>query len=715
MSLIYYDFETRSAAPIRWGVDNYFAEAEPLLLTWAVDDGPVHLHDYVMEGPRPQCNNLPSVFSHPESLFIAHNNQFDRRVLERLFGVQIPMERFRCTQAQAYAHGLPGSLETLGKVLGIADQKLTGEDGHKLMLFFCTPRSYLKDGTPVWNEARDFPEKWEAFKRYAIRDTEALRQVHKKLPTWNYQGVNLEAWFLDQMINERGFGFDQALARAAVKVLDAAKVQQKRYASALTDGEVTSVTQREKLLQWFNASGLEIASMKASDIREALESDDLPPLHRFLLELRLEGSKSSGAKYRRGLECVGPDGRLRDTMVYCGATRTGRWAGRTLQPQNLSRYSPIWESLNKDEPHEAIEQIAIPAVLAGDIEVLTAHGGANTVCNDVLRSCITAAPGNELVAADWSNIEGRVLAWLADSKWELDYFAAQDRGEAPDAYKYQWAQFFGIDVDAVTKRERQASKQVKLACQFLGSTGAMVTMALGNGLDLDELMAGTLEKFSEALQTKAHRAWRRAFLVGEDFGLQPYTYKAADALVRRFRELNHEVTEAGYHLGGVVLDAVKQPNTLFRALKCDIWSTGAALIIQLPSRRRLYYWRPELTQEVQDDPETGETKMREGMRFRAARGKQWQWVKMWPGLAVENVTQAVANDVLRLGLLEVERRAPGTVVMHVHDEIVCDAPRGGISVAGLERLLTEGLKAQHEWLRGLPLAASAWAGLRYRK
>src|SRR5690606_15493346 len=146
----------------------------------------------------------------------------------------------------------------------------------------------------------------------------------------------------------------------------------------LTQDAVGSVTQREKLLAWFNASGLDIASLKASDVREALESDDLPPEHRMLLELRLEGSKSSGAKYRRGLDCVGPDGRLRDTMVYCGANRTGRWSGRTLQPQNLSRYSPQWEQLNKDAPHEPIEQIVLPAILRGDVATLEAHGGVNT-------------------------------------------------------------------------------------------------------------------------------------------------------------------------------------------------------------------------------------------------------------------------------------------------------------------------------------------------
>ncbi len=150
---IFRDYETRSPNPIRWGVDNYFAKGQPLILTYAIGDAPVQLVDYseqiTFRGTK-SIWALPYEFHDPQHLLVAHNNQFDRRVEERLFKFFAPMERYRCTQAQAYAHGLPGSLEMLGQVLGITLQKLTGDDGHKLMLFFCTPRSFLKDGTPVW-------------------------------------------------------------------------------------------------------------------------------------------------------------------------------------------------------------------------------------------------------------------------------------------------------------------------------------------------------------------------------------------------------------------------------------------------------------------------------------------------------------------------------------------------------------------------------------
>jgi DNA polymerase len=355
------------------------------------------------------------------------------------------------------------------------------------------------------------------------------------------------------------------------------------------------------------------------------------------------------------------------------------------------------------------------------------------LASNALRACIMAQPGCEFSVADWSNIEGRALAWLADDTVELEYFRAQDRGEAPDSYKYQWSRFFGMAVEEVTKRERQASKQVKLACQYLGSTGALVTMALGNNINLDELMEGLLEKFDERLQTRAHRAWKKAFIAGDDFGLKPYTYKACAALVARFREINNAVTEQGYGLGRVVRDALRKPNTMFRALKCDIWFNYHALIIQLPSGRRLFYWSPEVYTEQEDDPVTGlpDTPV-EGVRFRAARGKQWRWVKGWPGIFVENVTQAVANDVLRAGMLNVQRHcqqdpklsawlnslpehARTPIVLTVHDEVVTETPIGFLPHEKLEWLLTDDLAAKHPWMKGLPLAASGWTGVRYRK
>ncbi len=731
---IFRDYETRSFNPIRWGVDNYFAVAQPLLLTYAIGDGPVQLIDYSLTFKSHRIIwDVPLEFRSDEHVLIAHNNPFDRRVEERLLNFHAPMERFRCTQAQAYAHGLPGSLETLGEVLGIKDKKLTGDDGQKLMLFFCTPRSVTKQGVPLWNEPWDHPEKWERFKVYAIRDTEALREVYYKLPTWNYQmGRGLEEWFLDQRINERGFGFDSGLARAAMEVLDKAKVSQKRYTTALTGGEVTSVTQRQKLLDWFNNSGLEIASMKASEIREALEDETLPPAHRFLLELRADGAKNSGAKYRRGLETVAADGRLRDTMTYCGANRTGRWSGRGFQPHNMLRPNARWEEIDKHDPWKPIEDIAVPAVLARDPALLEPYGGTNAVCGDILRSAIVPDLGCELISADWANIESRFLAWCTDNQWKLEYFAAVDRGQAADSYKALWARFFNMRVEDVNKTMRQAAKRLDLACGYLGSVGALISMSILDNVDMTDWPTLVLPKASEDQMKRAKRAWRKAFLQGEDFGVDPAIFKAAHVMVQLYREANAAVVEEGYHIANVVRDAMHNPRTLYRAARCDIWYTGHALIIELPSKRRLFYWSPKLVPEVEEDPETGEEKTRDVFYFKASRGKQWRWLKAWAGLWIENICQAGCNDVLRAGMLNVQaycekhpvigpwlakqppaRRTP--LVLHVHDEPTCELPSGMLSPEVLEWLLTDDLASKHPWMKGLPLAASGWRGQRYRK
>lgn len=732
MTFIYRDWETKSETPIRYGVDNYFAPARPLILTYAIGDGPVQLVDYTVPTAHWKSRGLPPAFQDPAAIFVAHNNQFDRRVEERLFGCHIPLERQRCTQAQAYAHGLPGSLETLGEVLGIDSKKFTGEDGHKLMLFFCTPRSITKSGVALFNEPHEHPEKWERFKAYAIRDTEALREVHKKLPTWNYGDWNLRTWFLDQRINERGLGFDSGLAEAAVEALDAAKLKQRRYTRALTDGAVSSVTQRDKLLAWFNASGLEIASMKASEIRDALASDDLPPLHRFLLELRLDGSKSSGAKYKTGLETVGPDGRIRDTMNYCGANRTGRWSGRGFQPQNMPRPRDYWEQHDKKDPWKPIEDLGMAAVLARDDAALEAHGGANAVCNDIIRSAIIPALGNELVSADWANIESRFLAWITDNFAELERFRAQDRGEAADSYKVQWAEMFNMAVENVTKTMRQAAKRVKLACGYLGSVGALVAMSILDNVDMTDWPELVLPKATPDQLKRAKRAWKRAFLDGEDFGIDPKIFQSAHVMVQLYRAANKPVVDAGYHIDNVVMEAMERPNVLFHACKCDIWYNGHALIIQLPSGRRLFYWAPQVRESAEVDAETGEEKVRSTFWYKASRGKQWRWLKGWSGLWIENICQAGCNDVLRVGMLEVQSyceteprisawlatlpaNARTSLMLHVHDEPTCELPAGLLPPEKLEWLLTDNLSSKYKWLQGLPLAASGWRGQRYRK
>ncbi len=419
-------------------------------------------------------------------------------------------------------------------------------------------------------------------------------------------------------------------------------------------------------------------------------------------------------------------------MLYCGANRTGRWSGRQYQPQNLPRPSARWEDIDKADPWKPIEDIAVPAVLFNDAATIAAHGGANAVCNDVTRSAIVSELGHQLVSADWANIESRFLAWCTENRWKLDYFRAVDRGEAADSYKALWARFFNMKTDDVTKTMRYAAKRLDLACGYLGSVGALISMSILDNVDMTDWPTLVLPKASPDQLGRAQRAWRKAFINGEDFGVEPAIFKAAHIMVQLYRETNKAVVEEGYHIGNVVADAMQKPNTLFRAAKCDIWYNGHALIIQLPSNRRLFYWSPMMREEREEDLEHGEVKIRQVFWYKASRGKQWRWLKGWPGLWIENICQAGCNDVLRLGMLEVQAyckaeprlaawlatlpdNARTPIALHVHDEPTLEVPTGMLSHETLEWLLTDNLAAKYKWMDGLPLAASGWTGRRFRK
>jgi DNA polymerase len=329
---LFLDTETRSETDISLGTDLYTRDARCMIVTYAIDDAPVQIWEPWKDPTVPA-----SLLQHVDDqnvLFIAHNAAFDRLILQRCLNINVPLERWRCTMAQACAHGLPGSLEVLGVVCGLPldQQKLVDDKG--LIDTFCVPQPAL--GRFI--EPTEKPDEWQRFCRYAIRDTDTLRAIYKRLPAVNYLGTNLRSWHLDQLINERGFGFDRNLAAASVDFLADAKVKSNLVVSETSAGEVHAASQRDRLLRYLREKcHIDIESLRASEVRDWLESDDLDPLVRVLLEQRLEAAKSSGAKYGRGLRMVGPGDRQRYCFRWSGAGRTGRHSGRGFQPHNMAR------------------------------------------------------------------------------------------------------------------------------------------------------------------------------------------------------------------------------------------------------------------------------------------------------------------------------------------------------------------------------------------
>jgi DNA polymerase len=728
---LFLDTETRSRIPIRRGLDLYTRNCTCLIVTYAVDDGPVKIWE-------PYVNfNVPLDFAEAFVLadeIVAHNSEFDRLVLMRCLQMEAAIERWRCTRAQAYAHGLPGSLEMLGDMVGLPpDQQKLTEDKH-LIDTFCVPQAGTNEFIQPW----ELPNEWCRFCDYAIRDTESLRSIYLRLPGHNYRGDNLYNWHLDQLINSRGIGFDGSLATAAQSLLADAKEDSDTVVASNTNKQVQSATQRDRLLRYVNDTlGVPISNLRAFEVREWLERDDLHPIARVLLQERLEAGKSSGAKFARGLDMVGPDGRLRHCIQWNGAGRTGRHSGKSINPHNFSR--PVVAVRTDDgrielRPVKAshVDDVVIPAIYSKRaLNDRKNCGTPQEACNLALRHTIVAAPGNELVTADFKNIESVITAWLAGEAAEVEAFEkafADPHNKALDVYRIQFAAFFGGDPLDVSDQERQCGKVAKLAFGFGGGVGALVTMAAGYQMDLEPLATIILPRATLPQAAKAYKAWRRAFLLSEDFELEPKVYQACDVLKQVYRTTNKKINEMRLQVQDCVMNAVKNRGVVFNAARCQIWATSSFLIISLPSGRRLLYAAPRIERDMVTDPDGGPTWETEYVTYATVRGRRSLRERAWSGLFVENIVQATANDILRaamnrvhkdtltvpaiqayLGTLpEHERTA---ISMHVHDEIVLDVPKGSYSK---ERFMGQ-LTTRESWMTGLPIAADIWINPRYGK
>lgn len=731
MSNLFIDFETRCAVPIYYGTDLYTRACEPIIATWAVDDDLVRTWDITSNAYMPA--DLYDALEDERVTITAHNANFDRNALKYGLHWPTPVERWRCTSAQARAHGLPGSLETLGQVLRLPDEyRKLSDDGHRLIQIFCVP-----DDRGVYVRPCDRPGDWATFLEYAARDTAALREIYRRLPSSNYVGSNLDVYWIDQRIGNRGFKIDVPLAWACVGVLGAAKQTSDISLSDATNGAVTAATQRQRLLNHLQRQcGLDIPNMKAATIRDYLEADDVSPEVRFLLQARLDGAKSAGAKYKRGLGQIGPGERIRHALVFGGAGRTGRWSGKGFQPHNMLRPAITTRRNGRLEltPVKAsyIDDVIIPGIYSGDVlSSPETFGTANEACGLALRHTIVAADGNELVVADYSNIESVKLAWLAREEWKLELFRAKQRdphNKQLDAYRTLYSRFFGTPIDKVNDNERQAGKVVELACGFGGSVGAFVTMAAGYNIDLDTLPALILPSADPDALKRAYKAWRRAFLRAEDFGLEADVFAACHVLVQKYRAANENINQMRHDIGNAVSGAIKEPGKGYNVARCAIWVHGGFLIIKLPSGRRLLYASPQIGYETEVDPDTGKETRREFVSYLTARGKSWHRERAWAGLFLENIVQGSANDILRIGLRAVHARTlriPAiadalraadidertAIVLHVHDEIVVEVPIGSFT----EKDLHETITAPIPWCADLPLMADTWHGPRYGK
>ncbi|EEA9138403.1 DNA polymerase [Salmonella enterica subsp. enterica] len=685
MPQLWLDKETYCETPIKNGTHAYAEGVEIMIITWAIDDEPVQTIDLTAGDKLPA--RFLAALANPDYEVWAQNSHFDRTMMRHAMPDLLPpVERWRDTMVQALAHGLPGALGTLCEVLGVPQDKAKDKEGKALIQLFCKPRpknSKLRRAT-----SKTHPEEWRRFLAYAGLDIEAMREVHKRLPKWNYQGTELALWHRDQQINDRGVCMDVRLAQAAIEAVDQEQKRLAKRTQVMTDGEVQAATQRDALIKHIVESyGVDLPDMQRSTLERRIADPDLPSAVKELLHIRLQASTTSTSKYKSLMKGVSRDGRLRGTLQFCGASRTGRWAGRLFQPQNLPR-----PSLEQDQIDEGIE-----ALKAGCADLL--FDNIMELTSSALRGCIMAPEGKKLVVSDLSNIEGRKLAWLAGEQWKLDAFREYDEGTGPDLYKLAYARAFNISPDDVDKYQRQIGKVMELGLGFGGGVAAFLTFALVYGLDLDELANAALPNIPRDVIREAKSWYDESVKRKSTFGLSERVFIACDSLKRLWRRAHPATCDFWYELERTVRTAITTPKKTLYCGYLKIRRDGAWLRIQLPSGRALCYPSPSI--------EKGNITY-QGVN---SYSRKWQRLKTYGGKLVENVTQAAARDVLA-GNMPLIEDAGYSIVLTVHDEVITEAPdTGDFNDEALSALLS----TNPEWAPDIPLNAGGFEAYHYRK
>ena len=684
MTTLFLDFETYSEVPIKHGTHRYAEKVEIMVAAWAEDDGPVQVEDWTI--PL-MTSTLPARLWHVDRVVI-HNSHFDRTVA-RHCGFGIPAEKIVDTMILAYAHSLPGSLAKLCEVLNVPLDQAKDRDGKRLINLFCKPRPKNQKLRRATRETH--PEDWQKFLDYARLDIEAMRAVYKRIPKWNWTAAERELWLLDQKINDRGVAIDMDLVEAAIAAVDKAQEGLAEETQDLTLGVVGAATQRDALLSYIaEVFGVELADLRGATVERLLEDDRLHPELKQLLAVRLQASTTSTAKYKALKNATSSDGRLRGTLQFCGASRTGRWAGRLFQPQNLPR--PDMKGEEIDTGIEALKLGAADLVFPNVMHLTS----------NAIRGCIVAPPGKKLVVADLSNIEGRVLAWLAGEDWKVQAFRDYDNGTGPDLYVASYARTFRIPVEEVTKDQRQVGKVLELAMGYEGGVGAFITFAAAYGIDLDDLARRARPALGAGLISEAQDMLDWGKKQGRPtHGLSDETWVAIDAIKRGWR-YGHPMTAAFWKdLQQSVIRAVEFPGTtLWTACsKVCVRKDGAWLKIILPSGRALSY--PAVRVEGGAISYMGIDQFT----------RKWTRLSTYGGKLAENVTQAVARDVLAEGMTAAD--AGGyEIVLSVHDELLTEADdTPDANAECLAYLMTR----NPSWAEGLPLAAAGFETDRYRK
>ena len=632
---------------------------EILLFAYSFDGAPTQVIDMA------QGEKIPLEVIHaltdPQCLKHAYNAAFEWYCLSKYMGAQLPPSQWRDTMLHGLYAGYTAGLDATGRALGIPEDKQKLDTGKALIRYFCVPCKATKaNGGRTRNYPHHDPEKWELFKTYNGQDVVAEMEIERRLSVFPVPDFVQKQWETDLLINARGVAVDMDFCEGALELGETIRTQLTDEAVQLSG--LQNPNSVKQLARWLSAeTGDDITTLRKETIKELLGRDNADHVQR-MLEIRQELGKTSTKKYDAIEAAVCDDGRVRGLLQFYGANRTGRWAGRLVQVQNLPR--------TYTEPLEFAREL----VKGRKLDALrTVYGSPNDTLSQLIRTAFVAAHGNVLIDADFSAIEARVISWLADEEWRLEVFRTHGK-----IYEASASQMFGVPLERIKKGNpeyslRQRGKVAELALGYQGGVPAMRQMDTGKLLaDLpDEEIKDIVDKWRNT-NPKIRNLW----------------YSFNDAAIRVIQN------------GGSL-----RVRCCTFARECDCIRGTTCMTILLPSGRKLYYVEPAVGENRWGGP---------SITYMGVNDKnKWGRIETYGGKLVENVVQAIARDCLAQAIGHLEAAAL-PVVFHIHDEVVIDTAAFDTNDAMLDKVVKI-MSAPIPWAEGLPLGADGWVGAFFKK
>lgn len=653
------DLETYSSVPIaKAGAYKYVQspDFEILLFAYSVDGEPVQIVDLAQGEILPDW--LYRSITDPAFIKHAYNAAFEWYCLSKFCGLLLPVEQWRDTMLHGLYCGYTASLDATGKALGLPAEKQKLSMGKALIRYFCVPCNPTQaNGGRTRNLPKHDPDKWELFKTYCRGDVTTEMEIERRLSNFPVPDAVEKQWQTDLIINARGVAVDMSMVQGALHIGDSTREQLMAEATELTGLENPNSIQQ--LMGWLEPRVDDmVTDLRKETVATMLENGTAKDEAARVLEIRQELGKTSTKKYDAIEAAVCSDGRVRGLLQFYGANRTGRWAGRLVQVQNLPRTYIGQLPLARE---------AVRNKEADKLRLL--YGSIPDTLSQLIRTSFVASPGNKLVDADFSAIEARVISWLAGEQWRLEVFRTHGK-----IYEASASQMFGVPIEKIKKGNpeyalRQKGKVAELALGYQGSSGALVAMgALKMGIPESDL----------------------------------------PDIVSRWRESNRRIVDLWYSLESAAVSVIESGSpagvrNLILMREIDPANGLDYLTITLPSKRKLYYAHPSLTTNEWNKPSI----LYYGSNQTT---KQWSQLETYGGKLVENVVQAIARDCLAVAIEHLEA-AGFPVVFHVHDEVVIDIPEDKANLDEVVRLMTPPIP----WAPDLPLNADGWIGDFFKK